>query len=392
MVNAEITEKSMRISIIIYSLGGGGAERVVSQIIPYLDNKNVEVFLVLMNSTMKYEFEMSNNPYYLENSNPNEFGLLKFIKIPLLAFKYHLFLRNNKIDLSLAFLTRPSFISIISKIFNPRTKVIISERSCPSKQYGYRNLQSYLNALLIRKLYPKANLIISNSKGNADDLIQNFGIPENLLKTIYNPVDLVKINSVDPVEYFYEKDYFNLISVGRLDNGKNHVMMIKSMKYLKSYNIRLYIFGIGELFEKLSKLIVDLQLTGKVFLMGFVPNPYKYMKGADLFVFSSNHEGFPNVVLEAMTCNLPVISTNCASGPREILEAQIAYDCEDNVMTQYGILVPLNNQEKFAEAILEMVNNKCFYNSCKLNLKKRVRDFDSEKILEEFYVIINSYR
>lgn len=382
----------MRISILIYSLGGGGAERVVSQIIPYLEKNNMEVFLVMMNTTIKYGLDISNEPYYLENSSPNENGFLKLIKIPILAYKYHVFLKRNRVDLSLSFLTRPSYISIITKIFNSRRTIIISERSCPSKQYGYNNLQSWLNTFLIKKLYPKASLIITNSQGNAHDLIQNFNISNNLLKTIFNPVDLVSISLIKPVNNFYASDYFNLISVGRLDAGKNYSLMIRSMAMLVSKKIRLYIFGMGELFEELQKLIVELNLTNTVFLMGFDPNPYKYMKGADLFVFSSNHEGFPNVILEAMACDLPVVSTNCPSGPREILDVNIGYDCKENVITKYGILVPLGNQRKLVNAIVEMVDNKYYYNSCKLFLNKRVRDFDKQIILEEFKNVITSFK
>lgn len=379
----------MKLAIFIYSLAGGGAERVVSQIIPYLEKKNFEVFLVMMNSTIDYRLEMTKEPYYLENSNPNENGFLKLIKIPILAYKYHVFLKKNGIEKSISFLTRPSFISILTKLFNSKRTIIISERSNPSKQYGYDNLQSWINTFLIKKLYPKANLIITNSKGNAFDLIHNFNIPNELIETIYNPVDIGLISLIEPKKDFFDKEYFNLISIGRLDLGKNHRLIIRTMSKLLSKKVRLYIFGSGELFDELEEMILELNLINNVFLMGFDSNPYKYLKAADLFVFGSNHEGFPNVLLEAMVCNLPIVSTNCPSGPNEILESDFGYSYKEKIITKYGILVPVNNQQAFTEAIVEMMENINYYNNCKEALKSRALDFEKETILEQFYKVLS---
>lgn len=378
----------MKISILIYSLAGGGAERVVSQIIPYLEKKNIEVLLVMMNKTIEYSLEMAKEPYYLENSNPNENGFLKLIKIPILAYKYHVFLKKNGIEKSISFLTRPSFISILTKLFNTKRIIFISERSNPSKQYGYNNLQSWISTVLIKKLYPKANLVITNSKGNAFDLIHNFHISNSKIETIYNPVDIEFISSVEPKIDFFEKEYFNLISIGRLDRGKNHRLLINAISKLSSKKVRLYIFGTGELFKELEELILSLNLTKNVFLMGFDANPYKYLKAADLFVFGSNHEGFPNVLLEAMVCNLPIVSTNCPSGPNEILDVNFGYNYKEKIITKYGILVPVNDEKAFTEAILEMLENKNYYINCKEALKSRIPEFDKEIILEQYYKVL----
>ena len=100
----------MRIAVFIYSLGGGGAERVVSQLVPYLESMGMDVFLVLMNVDSVFPLITKKKPYYLEKSKPNETSIIKFLKIPFLAYKYHIFLNKNGIDLSLTFLTSPSLI------------------------------------------------------------------------------------------------------------------------------------------------------------------------------------------------------------------------------------------------------------------------------------------
>ncbi len=374
----------MKIAVFIYSLGGGGAERVVSQLIPYLENNGFDVYLVLMNNTCVYPFETKNKPFFLENSKTTESNVLKFLKIPFLAYKYHIFLKKNKINKSFSFLTRPGFISVLTKWFNKKRTIIISERSNSSLQYGNHNLQSWINNFLIKELYPKADLIIANSNGNAQDLITNYNVPRYKITTIYNPISLEAIFAIEPKKDFFDTNYFNLVSVGRLDNGKNHQLLIKSLEFFKLQKVRLYIFGDGILKTELEKTIKDLKFENRVFLMGFESNPYKYLKAADLFVFSSNHEGFPNVILEAMACELPIVSTNCPSGPNEIFKVNTDYDFSDNVVTDYGILVPRNNIKKMVEAINILMQNKKYYQNCKNQVVKRVEDFEANKILDEF--------
>ena len=374
----------MKIAVFIYSLGGGGAERVVSQLIPYLENNGFDVYLVLMNNTCVYPFETKNKPFFLENSKTTESNVMKFLKIPFLAYKYHIFLKKNKINKSFSFLTRPGFISVLTKWFNKKRTIIISERSNSSLQYGNHNLQSWINNFLIKELYPKADLIIANSNGNAQDLITNYNVPRYKITTIYNPISLEAIFAIEPKKDFFDTNYFNLVSVGRLDNGKNHQLLIKSLEFFKLQKVRLYIFGDGILKTELEKTIKDLKFENRVFLMGFESNPYKYLKAADLFVFSSNHEGFPNVILEAMACELPIVSTNCPSGPNEIFKVNTDYDFSDNVVTDYGILVPRNNIKKMVEAINILMQNKKYYQNCKTQVVKRVEDFEANKILDEF--------
>lgn len=376
----------MKIAVFIYSLGGGGAERVVSQLIPYLENNGFDVYLVLMNNTCVYPFETKNKPFFLENSKTTESNVLKFLKIPFLAYKYHIFLKKNKINKSFSFLTRPGFISVLTKWFNKKRTIIISERSNSSLQYGNHNLQSWINNFLIKELYPKADLIIANSNGNAQDLITNYNVPRYKITTIYNPISLEAIFAIEPKKDFFDTNYFNLVSVGRLDNGKNHQLLIKSLEFFKLQKVRLYIFGDGILKTELEKTIKDLKFENRVFLMGFESNPYKYLKAADLFVFSSNHEGFPNVILEAMACELPIVSTNCPSGPNEIFKVNTDYDFSDNVLTDYGILVPRNNIRKMVEAINHLMQNKKYYQNCKTQVVKRVADFEVNKILEKFVI------
>lgn len=379
----------MRLAILIYSLTGGGAERVVSYLIAYCYENNIDVELILMNTSIEFELPQDLSVHYIDKSKSNEKGVLKAFKIPILAYKYSKLVKELNITHSLSFLTRPSLINILaSKLTNYKYKVVINERSFPSLQYSYKGFQSTFNKTLIRTLYKKSDLIISNSYGNAKDLINNFEVSPSKIKVIQNPIDLQKIDTINARDLFFDSQIFNMISVGRLDEGKNHQLLINAIHQIQNPAMRLYIFGFGDLQQELEGIIDQLQLKDQVILMGFNPNPYQFLKAADLFVFGSNHEGFPNVLLEAMACGLPILSTNCQSGPSEIMELKT--EKNDLMITDYGILVPIKNVNLMVKGMNYFINNKSYAQNCKINSLKRVKDFGKNRILEKYINTIKS--
>lgn len=378
----------MKLALFIYSLSGGGAERQASYILSYCVKKNIDVHLILMNDIIKYDLPENLQIHYLEKSNSSENGLLKFIKIPYLAYKYAKLVNKLGVTHSVSMLTRPNFINILSKKFTKhKFKIIINELAYPSLQYSYKDFQSNLNKKLISWLYKKSDTVIGNSDGNIKDLIDNFKVPSDKTIVVKNPIDLKKIDNIEPVIDFYNDDYFNIITLGRLQFGKNHKMLIEAISILNLTNVRLYIFGIGNMQSELENYIKDLKLEKQLFLMGFDPNPYKYLKSADLFIFGSNHEGFPNVVLEAMACELPILTTNCKSGPGEIMKLQ--QEQNDIMITDYGILVPIKNAELMAKGIAYFLNNEEYIQTCKKNGLVRIKDFEKYYILDKYISALN---
>ncbi len=375
------------LGILIYSLAGGGAERVVSYLLDHYNSLNVETHLILMNEDKKYKLPKGITVHFIAKSNSKESGVQKLLKIPYLAYRYLKLSRKLDLTHSFSFLTRPNYINLIAGFFNHGlTKLIISERAFPSLQYGYGDISSKINRFLISKLYSKADQIICNSNGNKNDLIENFNVPEKKVSVINNPINCRGIEQEEGLKGFFDENYFNIISVGRLDEGKNHKLLINAISNLK--NIRLYILGDGILRLELEDLIQSMQLEEKVFLLGFQSNPYSYLKKADLFVFGSNHEGFPNVLLEAMACGLPILSTNCKSGPSEILQYE-EKEIQDLMITDYGILVPINDEELMKKGIQYFSLNQDYYLNCKQKVVERVQCYDTTVVLREFEHIIH---
>jgi len=370
-----------KLSILIYSLAGGGAEKVVSILVNNIQYE-YEIELFLMNDTIVFDIPINIKIKYLENSMPTESGIMKLIKLPLLAFRYK---KLSNSDISLSFMNRGNYINIIAKLFGMKSKTIVNERSMPSLQHK-DGLQGIINRFLIKKLYKRADAVISNSYGNADDLLQNFYVQN--VKIVNNPFDILKIEELSSENVDFDFSKFTFITVGRLDKGKNHRVLIDA---IKDIDAQLIIIGDGELKNQLYEYIKELKLSHKVFLLGFNKNPYKYLSKSNVFVFSSLHEGFPNVLVEALACNLPIISTDCKSGPREILSAsgKLSLNLNSIEMVDYGILTPLNDVYSLKKAMKVMMDNEVVYNKYKNIVKLRAREFNKVSIINKYKEVIN---
>jgi len=180
----------------------------------------------------------------------------------------------------------------------------------------------------------------------------------------------------EPVEHpwFNNKEIPIIIAVGRLTKAKDYPTFLRAFSLIcKKRKAHLVILGEGEERKNLENLIHKLNLPENVAFLGFQKNPYKYMQKASVFVLSSKREGFPNVIVEAMTCGVPVISTNCQSGPNEIIKNG-----------ENGILVPVGDEKALAEAILKVLNNHSLRQKFSEQGRKKAQDFTAEKSIKEY--------
>ncbi|MDA3048350.1 N-acetylgalactosamine-N,N'-diacetylbacillosaminyl-diphospho-undecaprenol 4-alpha-N-acetylgalactosaminyltransferase [Campylobacter sp. JMF_08 NE1] len=363
-----------KLSVFIYSMAGGGAERVVSNLLPELC-RAYEVHLILMNDRIFYEIPNSVQVHFIEKSAPFENGLKKLIKLPFLGLKYKNLCKRLDIDIHFVWMNRPCYVAGFARIFGDKKPLIINECSTPSVLYKEPNFKSKISKFLLRWLYPKADFIYPNSLGNLADLRDNFGINPAKMGVLYNALNLDEIAQKACEQVEQKKPFF--LSVGRLDAGKNHELLIRAYAKLKNCDKDLLILGDGVLREHLQNLINELNLASRVKLLGFDNNPYKYMSKCYAFVFVSLFEGFSNALIEALACGKLVISSDHQSGARELLGDD-----------EWGVLVGVNGEESTIKAMQKAIDEPEFVKIYEKKAKIRAAFFDKKKISKDLILKI----
>ena len=362
-----------KLAVFLYSMGPGGAERVVSNLLPALCEK-YEVHLVLMSEVVAYEIPRAVKIHFLERSDPYESGVKKLFRLafalPSLALKYKKLCENLGIDAHFVLMNRPCYVALAAKILGLKGRMVISERSCPSVIYK-SGLSGFANRIFVKALYPRADLILANAQGNADDLVRNFGCDREKTKVLYNAVDLAAIKTLanEPLEGKFKPFFLN---IGRLDSGKNQAMLIKIIANLNNERATLGILGKGPLHGELQNLIDELGVGERVKLLGTDKNPFKFIKNAECFLCASRFEGFSNVLLEALACERFIISTDHKSGARELLGDD-----------KYGILVPVDDEKAMEAAMRRALDDENLRQDYERKAYGRVAKFDKNAIVAQ---------
>ena len=372
-----------KIALLTHSLSRGGTERFVSILLNAL-YEQYEFHLILLDNVVEYEIPESVTCHILRGGI-GKYSVTKILEIPRLAKKYGQLCEALKIDISYALLERPNFINILSVKYGNEALIYCGERCTPSQVYQGKGMKSLVFNFLIKKLYNRADLILSNSEGIKQDLVAHYAIDPAKIQTIYNPVNIAKLRASGNT--VRQAETFTFVNVANLSVYKNHMVLLKAFHKIKHKNTVLRIVGEGVMRESLTKFIKENNLENQVFLMGYQKQPEIWLKQSDCFVLSSDTEGFPNVVLEAMAVGLPVIATDCKSGPREILSPDNKMEagfCNGVTLADFGILVPTNNADLLADAMLQMMEDNSLRKQYKIKSSERVQAFETASIMEHF--------
>jgi glycosyltransferase involved in cell wall biosynthesis len=231
---------------------------------------------------------------------------------------------------------------------------------------------------LLRRMYPEADRIIAVSRGVADDLRTLVGLPPERVTTVYNPVvdsELTK-KAEAPIDHpwFVPGAPPVIIAVGRLTEQKDFPTLLQAFAQVRAQRqTRLLLLGEGRMRRELEALTRELGVDQDVSLPGFTSNPFAYMARAAVFVLSSTYEGLGNVLIEALACGCPVVSTDCPSGPAEILENG-----------QYGRLVPVGDPAAMAQAIIATLEAP----PDRGLLQKRASLFSVDRAVEQYLEVL----
>lgn len=330
------------------SLGNGGAEKVVSLLLKKLKN-DYNVTLVLFYDVIHFQIPQEVSIVILSRNQSSISFYSKIFTFNFL-FKYFSFINKENIEISVSFLPVPNFINGILAIILKKPKYFISERGFPTTDTTGK-FSMLISKILYPILYNQCDALFSNSIHINKDLKDNFGITIPM-EVIYNPIE-APFYTIIPKTQAYKIKSFNIISVGSLDENKNHIMILRALSKINSNYVNLTILGDGELCEYLEDMKIELNLNKRVKLHGKVKNVNDYLLQGNCFVLSSFSEGFPNALLEAMAIGLPCISTNCLSGPLELLnnneEAVINYG--EYYIGKFGILINCDDHLGLQKAI-----------------------------------------
>jgi len=335
------------LAIYLPTLVGGGAERVMLNLAGGFTQRGYAVDFVLAQCEGAFMPQFPPSVHLIElNSRMLRFGRSLY-SIPALVR----YLRQAKPDALLTGL-HANIISIwAKKLSGVPVRLAIAEHNTFSQRN--QTLPFPIKQLfpwLIRWNYPRADRIIAVSHGSADDLAVVAHLPRDRIDVIYNPIItpemITKAKMPLNHPWFQPGEPPVILSIGRLNPQKDYPLLMQSFAGLrKSLPSRLLILGDGPERSRLFALADQLGLGEDFSLPGFVENPYPYMSKAGAFVLSSRWEGLPTVLVEALYCGTRLISTDCPSGPREILKGG-----------QFGRLVPMGDLQGLTNAIQESLS------------------------------------
>lgn len=347
-----LPHKKYKIALIGYRLSGGGSDKVMANLSLFFSKNNIDVHIIIVLDEVSYPYsgKLVNLGLLKDKTN----GIFNKIKRLISLRKY---LNENDFDFIIDFRFRTKILQELALarfIYNAKTIFTVHSFLIDHYMPNY----SWLTRLMYNHCY--ANVAITTQM---EELIVKKHRLNNVI-TIPNPVNLDEI--YEKSDESIDLDFEYIIAIGQYENNIKQfdkLILAYANSVLKEKQIHLVIVGEGNN-EELKKVAEQYDVTDFVHFLGYQSNPFKYLKKAKFLVLSSKNEGMPNVILEALACEVPVVSFDCPCGPRTIIKDKVN-----------GILVEDQNLDKLSEAMNEFVNDQKLYQYCKQNAKESIAPF-----------------
>jgi len=367
----------MKVVFLMPSFRGGGAERVFIDLAHSLheQGKNVELIVLSAEGNYKSQINPSLNLTILEKNSVSS----AFFDLLCIFRKY-----KNTIFVSC--LTHLNAISGIAwMISGSKNHLIATEHNhFSSEKSELKGLKKWFHNWLIRNVYRHLSIVVSVSEGVKDDLCKSLGIERSKIKVIYNPIHIERViklsqDEIIADETFFDGKSFYIFSMGRLVRQKRFDLLLMAFQRVlpKLEMAKLVIIGDGPLKAELYSKAIKLGIAENVLFLPFQGNPFQYIKKADVFVLTSDFEGFGNVLVEALALGKQIVSTDAPSGPREILDDG-----------KFGALVNCSDVDAIAEKILAIANETLIFN----DQLTRANEFDVYLAAKQYWTLFEEIR
>ncbi len=358
-----------KLIIFMPSIEGGGVEKNLFIIANYLAKKIINISLITSSYKYKKNFDKKINLIFPKKKFWNELG--RRFKYLICLFLLIKLLIKNKETVVFSFQAN-LYCILVCKLLS--VKIVVRSNSAPE---GWS--KNFIKQYLYKKIINLADKIIVNSYDFQRSMKNKFNINPDV---IYNPLNKSEVikKSKNKINKVFPKKSLKIINVGRFVDQKDQLTILKSLNLIKNkINFQLLLIGRGVLKRKLLNYTRSNNLTNNVKFINFKNNPYPYIKKADLFILTSKYEGLPNVLLEAVLLKKFVISSNCPTGPREIL-----------LNGKGGFLFPVGDYKNLSKKII-LFNKDINKNQKIINLAyKNLKRFDLDNNLKKYLDLIIS--
>ena len=371
---AATTRPPPRVAFFIPTMNLGGAQQVTVTIANGLAARGYSVDLVLARGVGPLLNRVDRAVTVVDLETPEIPGVGVLAAVPALRA----YLRRERPDVLFAAMMNANVVGVLTDaIAGVETRLVLTEHNT----FGVRpGLRDRATATLASALYPRADHVVGVSQGVVDSVVAGTRVTGDRVSVLYNPIDVDDIRAAASEELDAEARELMegdvVFTVGRLEDAKDHAMLLRAFRRVHEERpwVKLVVGGSGSNREALEELAAEFGLSDVVTFAGYVDNAYAYMAAASVFALSSKHEGLPTVLLEALACETPIVSTDCPSGPREILADG-----------RYGRLTRVGDDAAFAEAILETLDAPVPAAA----LGTRAEDFSLDAVLSDYETFID---
>lgn len=372
-----------KVLFLSYDLKDGGSPQVLSNILNHLNRDEFHPVLVTYSDARVFPIPEGIAEHILQvQGGGTLFHKLKANLTAVFRLRRLLRLEKPEVMVGMGGMTNWGLI-LAAKLARSKMAVVIGEHGAGAMKYRADRMTSSIMNLLNRFLYPFADRIVAVSSGVREYLVRELKLPEGKIVLIHNPVDIQRIQQLSQEQvddpWLRDKDKHVVLWVGRIAAIKGLEYLICAFEtVLTKVDARLIIVGEGAEQHAIENLVAQKSLKEKVRFAGFQGNPYRYMARSSVFAFPSLSEGFGMVLVEAMACGLPVVSTDCVTGPAELLKNG-----------RCGILVPVGDADALAESIVRILTDPQLREQLISAAFHRATDFEAARVVASYELLFH---